>query len=418
MSKHYTLIKHEGGGKKHIKEIYSVMKRSVNDNKKIVEKILEKKKRESSDIIKSNWKKDILHDCLFVGHLKTDLDSIAGAIGAAHLFSGIACKSQNKLNTEIKWALKKWGYKEDDLILIDSVKDLSKKKICLVDHSSKDQTPKCINNDQIVGVIDHHKIEIKTSVPILCDIRPWGCMSSILAYTYIKDLIEIPKNISGILLSAILSDTLNLKSVTTTKYDKMAISYLANICGIEDIDIYAQEQFRAKSKMMELYSIPELVLGDQKEFTFPNDNGVFGWATLECITEAVPLLLKKKDKLLKECRAIKKDNKLDFIFLSVVDIVKKNIILFICDDLEKNIAKKAFNNDKVINNLLYLDGFVSRKKQFVPAIEKVLNDKKYVSYIIDTSDKIREMRKKINFGTLFFDKKKGNDGQLIRKIEK
>ena len=288
MIKYYKLIKNGGGEKKkNIKEIHSVMKRSMNDNKKIVKKILEKSK-EGKDIIKSNWKKDLLQNCLFVGHLKTDLDSIAGAIGAAHLFSGIACKSENKLNTEIKWALKKWGYKEDDLILIDSVKNLSKKKICLVDHSSKDQTPKCINNDQIVGVIDHHKIEIKTSVPILCDIRPWGCMSSILAYTYIKDLIEIPKNVAGILLSAILSDTLNLKSVTTTKYDKMAVSYLANICGIEDIDIYAQKQFRAKSKMMELYSIPELVLGDQKEFIFPNDNGKFGWATLECITESVP----------------------------------------------------------------------------------------------------------------------------------
>lgn len=416
MKKHYKLVKNGGGKKKNITEIYSVMKRSMNDNKKIVKKILENKRnKEGKDIIKSNWKKDLLNNCLFVGHLKTDLDSIAGAIGAAHLFSGIACKSENKLNTEIKWALKKWGYKEDDLILIDSVKNLSKKKICLVDHSSKDQTPKCVNNDQIVGVIDHHKIEIKTSVPILCDIRPWGCMSSILAYMYIKDLIEIPKNVSGILLSAILSDTLNLKSVTTTKYDKMAVSYLANICGIEDIDIYAQEQFRAKSKMMELYSIPELVLGDQKEFTFPNDNGVFGWATLECITEAVPLLLKKKKELLKECRAIKKDNKLDFIFLSVVDIIKKNTNLFICDDLEENIAKKAFNVDNINNNLLFLDGYVSRKKQFIPAIEEVLKDKKYVSYIIDKSDEIRELRKKENFGVLYFDKGKGNDGQLIRK---
>ena len=215
-----------------------------------------------------------------------------------------------------------------------------------------------------------------------------------------------------------MRDTLNLKSVTTTKYDKMAVSYLANISGIEDIDIYAQKQFRAKSKMMELYSIPELVLGDQKEFIFPNDNGKFGWATLECITESVPLLLKKKKELLNECRAIKKDNKLNFIFLSVVDIIKKNTHLFICDDLEENIAKKAFNSDKINNNLLFLDGFVSRKKQFIPSIEKVLKDKKYVSYIINKSDKIRELRKKTNFGILYFDKKKGNDGQLIRKIEK
>lgn len=415
--KHYRLIKEGGGGNNGIKELFSTMKESIHDNKKLVNNLL--KKKNGLYIIKeNNWRYDILKGCLFIGHLKTDLDSIAGAIGAAHLFSGIACKSEKKLNTEIKWALKKWGYKEDDLILIDSVKDLSKKKVCLIDHSSRAQTPKCINIDQIVGVIDHHKIEIQTSVPIVCDIRPWGCMSSILVYIYIKNFKEIPKRVGGILLSAILSDTLNLKSVTTTEYDKMAVTYLANICGIKDIDIYAQEQFKAKSKMIKLYSIPELVLGDQKEFTFSNDNGIFGWATLECITESVPLILKKKDKLLKECRAIKKDNKLDFIFLSVVDIIKKNTILFICDDLEKNIAKKAFNNNKVENNLLYLDGFVSRKKQFVPAIEKVLNDKKYVSYIIDTSNKIREMRKKIDFGVLFFDKKKGNDGQLVRKIEK
>jgi manganese-dependent inorganic pyrophosphatase len=412
--KQNPLIK-DNRGNNNIKELFSTIKKSIHDNKKLVDSFL-KKKASPSIIKKNDWRYNTLKGCLFVGHLKTDLDSIAGAIGAANLFSGIACKSENKLNTEIKWALKKWGYKEDDLIFIDSVKNLSKKKVCLVDHSSKTQTPKCININQIVGVIDHHKIEIQTSVPILCDIRPWGCMSSILVYIYIKNFKEIPKKVGGILLSAILSDTLNLKSVTTTEYDKMAVTYLSNICNIKDIDNYAQDQFKAKSKMIELYSISELVLGDEKEFSFPNDNGKFGWATLECITESIPLILKIKNELLNECRAIKKDNKLNFIFLSVVDIIKRNTILFICDDLEVDIAKKAFDN-KVKDNLLYLDGFVSRKKQFVPAIEKVLKDKKYVNYIIDTSDKIREMRKKIDFGVLFFDKTKGNDGQLIRKIE-
>ena len=211
--------------------------------------------------------------------------------------------------------------------------------------------------------------------------------------------------------------SVNLKSVTTTKYDKLSVAVLSKIYGIKDINKYAKEQFKEKSKMVEIYSVPELVLGDEKNFNFPPNvsKGVFGWATLECIREAVPKLMKRREELLVECRAVKKDKKIDFLFLSIVNITDGKSKLLICDYLEKEIAEKAFGGKVDKNSILDLGNLVSRKKEFIPAIEKVLKNKKFAGYVKKLSLEISKRDSKVNYGKLVYDKSKGNDGQLIRK---
>jgi manganese-dependent inorganic pyrophosphatase len=414
----YLYLKSNIGGAK-VVEKPSVIDNALMENSIDAKKIISylKSNQIPKEIQHNTWKYETLKKCYFVGHLNTDLDSVAGAIGAADLFSGTPCLSENKINTEIKWALKRWGFKLNDIIVINKVKKLADKKICLIDHNNESQTPKCVDPEQIVGIIDHHKIGINTSNPIVCDIRPWGSACSIIAHTYMRNMHKISKNIAGILMSAILSDTLNLKSITTTKYDELSVAVLSKICGVTDINKYAQTQFREKSKMIDIYSVPELVLGDEKNFNFPPrvSNGIFGWATLECISEAVPKIMKKRKELLIECRAVKKDKKLDFLFLSIVDITNRNSKLLICDYLEKEIAEKAFGGKVNDKSILDLGNLVSRKKEFIPAIEKVIKNKQFAEHVKKISLEISKRDSKINYGKLVFDTNKGCSGQLVRK---
>ena len=213
-----------------------------------------------------------LKDAIFCGHIVTDLDSIAGAIGAANLYGGVPARA-SEINTETEFALEHWG-----LTLPPPVEDLLKeapdRSVCLVDFQQQSQLNKAIPMGNIVGVIDHHALQSNTIVtekPIFVDIRPWGCMSSIIAHNYATMGVFLPKNIAGLLLSAILSDTLNLRSPTTTAWDERIVSMLVQYVGVKDVNELAAKQFRAKSHALSLMTPYALVNGDMKQFKFTND---------------------------------------------------------------------------------------------------------------------------------------------------
>jgi hypothetical protein len=191
----------------------------------------------------------ILSDAIFVGHLMTDLDSIAGSLGAAELYGGIAARA-SEINSETQFALNFWGLPPPLPIEI-LVECQPNAGICLVDHQQMSQVNKAIDPERIVGVIDHHALQnatIVTDRPIYMDIRPWGSMSTIIAHTFLTIKRKPRKCIAGILLCAILSDTLNLMGPTTTEWDKMMVAILCEITGITDIEGLAKAQFKAKSK--------------------------------------------------------------------------------------------------------------------------------------------------------------------------
>lgn len=122
---------------------------------------------------------EVLRDALFVGHLVTDLDSVAGAIGAAALYGGTATLA-SKVNSETQFALDYWGI-EKPRPIEDIFKERPNADVCLVDHQQTSQMNPSIKSDQVVGVIDHHALQSKTIVtdkPIYIDIRPWGSMST------------------------------------------------------------------------------------------------------------------------------------------------------------------------------------------------------------------------------------------------
>ncbi|CAE7214591.1 ppaC, partial [Symbiodinium sp. KB8] len=202
----------------------------------------------------------ILQGCLFVGHVKTDLDSVAGALGAAALWRGTAARAEKELNGEIMYALKWAGIQMppyfDDIP--GAVKPNDKGEmlsICLVDHNEDKQMVPVLRDDpnrkkRIVGLIDHHALaeSMASEKPLFMDVRPWGSMSSIIAHSFIRGNRMIPKPIARILLSAILSDTLNLQSVTTTNADRFIVTVLCILGECEDPDELARKMFRAKTE--------------------------------------------------------------------------------------------------------------------------------------------------------------------------
>ena len=188
-----------------------------------------------------------LQDAIFVGHLVTDLDSVAGALGAAELYGGTAAAA-SELNTETQFALEKWGVAPpapiEDVLAVSGGRTAP---VCLVDHQQTSQLHPAISVDQIVGVIDHHALQSKTIItdaPIYLDIRPWGSMSTILAHTFLTHRRRPTKPIAGMMLCAILSDTLNLLGPTTTEWDRMMVAVLAEIAEVNDIQLLASDQFK------------------------------------------------------------------------------------------------------------------------------------------------------------------------------
>eukprot|EP00980_Cylindrotheca_fusiformis_P017055 scaffold5234_cov131-Cylindrotheca_fusiformis.AAC.2 len=323
-----------------------------------------------------------LKNVLFCGHLVTDLDSIAGAIGAAAFYGGVAARA-SPVNSETQFALDYW--KVDTPVPIEELlNERPDAGVCLVDHQQTSQMNPAIPVDQIVGVIDHHALQSKTIVtdkPIYIDIRPWGSMSTIVGHTFLTHSRRPPKPVAGMLLCAILSDTLNLQGPTTTEWDRLMVAVLADIAGVDDIQKLASDQFKAKSRELANLSAVNLVNGDQKTFSFNEEQfqGEIGFAVVETTDDDA--ILNRIDELLPELVACKREKGLQAIFLAVVNIVQLHSKLLLCGPTERALAQAAFTDGTILNGsggdggtLMDLKSRVSRKKDYIPVLTRTIKN--------------------------------------------
>ena len=149
------------------------------------------------------------------------------------------------------FVLEYWGV-EAPTPVEQLVPDLGSKYagVCLVDHQQMSQLNQCIPVEKIVGVIDHRASQNSTIVtdhPIYIDIRPWGSMSTIIAHNFIMYKRAPRKSTAGMLLCAILNDTLNLQGPTTTEWDRLMVAVLTDITGTEDVQLLANGSLRPKA---------------------------------------------------------------------------------------------------------------------------------------------------------------------------
>jgi len=322
-----------------------------------------------------------LSGAIFCGHLVTDMDSIAGAIGAAELYGGIAARA-SEVNSETAFCLEYWGV-EKPRPIEELLVEHKTAGVCLVDHQQVSQLNKAIDVSRIVGVIDHHALQnstIVTDMPIYIDIRPWGSMSTIIAHTFLTLRRRPKKTTAGMLLCAILSDTLNLQSPTTTEWDRLMVSVLVQLAEVKDVGHLASIQFKAKSKELAGLSAQQLVTGDQKTFTFKNDrfSGSVAFSVVETVDDEV--ILSRSAELLVALAEDKEAQGVSISYLAVVNIVDLHSTLLLCGENERSLAFSAFPDGKLIASddysseprLMDLGNLVSRKKDFIPAVSAAI----------------------------------------------
>ena len=298
-----------------------------------------------------------------VGHKSPDTDSVCAAIALADLKSklGVECKPavQEDINDESKFVLDKFGVNAPE-----KVSDATNKQIFLVDHSDLSQSLDNLEKGELMGIVDHHKVgDVTTPNPIEVWTWPVGCTCTVLKNMYDFHSVEVPKNIAGIMLSAILSDTVIFKSATCTDEDVKVGQELAKIAGVEDLTALGMDMFKVKSAI-EGTPIRDLVHRDYKDFDM-NGNKV-GIGQLEVVD--LSLLDSVKDDLAKDIKSIKSEGDYHSVFLLLTDIMKEGSELLMATD-DPSVVEKAFGA-KPEGEKAWLDGVMSRKKQVVPNFEK------------------------------------------------
>ncbi len=239
--------------------------------------------------------------------------------------------------------------------------DMSRKKVILVDHNEVEQAVDGIREAEILEIIDHHKLgTITTMAPMTFRNLPLGCTATIIYKIYKEDGIEVDRVTAGLLVSAIISDTLLFRSPTCTQTDKDAAYELAEIAGI-DINEYAEEMFKAGSKLQHK-SAEEIFYQDFKKFTVGDT--VFGVGQINSISYDE---LSEIENKIKEYIAHSKNNAVDLLFFMLTDIKNCNTKLLYSGSRAKELVHDAFGVEAA-DEYAILEGVVSRKKQFIPSL--------------------------------------------------
>ena len=298
-----------------------------------------------------------------VGHKVPDSDSICSAIALSYLKTTIGEDVKparlGELSPETLFILDKFGFEQPELKLSFADTD----GIYVVDHSDRIQGPDDIDNSTVLGIIDHHKLgDITTSTPLEIWVRPVGCTNTIIKMMYDFHGIEIPKNIAGAMMCAILSDTVIFKSPTCTTADIKCVEALAQIAGIEDYKALGMEMFTVKSSVQGT-PVRDLVLRDFKDFNM-SDN-IVGIGQLEVIDLA--LFDDMKADLHADLQAVKEEGNRHTVMLLLTDIMQEGSeLLVVSDDI--SIVEKAYGIT-LVDGKAWLPGVMSRKKQVVPPLQ-------------------------------------------------
>lgn len=299
-----------------------------------------------------------------IGHMNPDTDSIISAIAITDLYKklgkDVKAAAQGAPTPETKFVLDKFG-----LTAPEVVSDVAGKDLYLVDFSDLAQAPKGMDSAHVLGIVDHHKLgDVTTNSPLLCWIWPAGCSCTVITNMYNFYGVEIPKDIAGGMLCAILSDTVIFKSVTCTPDDKKACEQLAKIAGVSDVKALGMEMYKVKSAL-EGATMDELVHRDYKDFDMGGKK--VGIGQLEVVD--LSMLDKYRDGLQKEIEKIKGEGR-HSVFLLLTDIMKEGSDMLIASD-DPSVVEKAFGK-KPEGTHVWLDGVMSRKKQVVPPLQKVM----------------------------------------------
>ena len=296
------------------------------------------------------------------GHKNPDTDTICSSLVMADLQTKvrgeevIACRL-GEINEETKYALEYFGVEQP--MFLEKVEE--GQSVILVDHNEFSQSVEGIEKAKIDTVVDHHRINnFQTAEPLFYYAQPVGCTSTLLFELYKLNNIEIDVKMAGLMLSAIISDTLLLKSPTTTDKDKNAVAELAKIANV-DLSKYGLDMLKAGTNL-DKYTESELINLDAKKV----EKDEIKYVIAQVNTVSIPDVLKRKAKLEEEINKIIEEKGLSLFVFVITDIVNSNSEAIVLGERTDAISKEYKLND----NIAVMPGVVSRKKQVLPLVEK------------------------------------------------
>ncbi len=247
------------------------------------------------------------------------------------------------------------------LIRVTDIKEKNRKKVILVDHNEAAQSVVGLDEAEITEIVDHHKIgDLTTNNPINFRNMKVGSTNTIIYMLYTESGIKIPKDIAGVMLSGIISDTLKFTSPTTTEMDKNVAHILARIAEI-DIDKYSIEMFKAGTKL-EGKTTEEIVLSDMK--VFPIDEEKI--AVAQVFTLNSEEILNNKKEYIQVLDNLSNSKGYSITMLCLTDIIKNGSYILYNTAYEEKVKEALELNE--IHQGIYVDGVLSRKKQIVPKL--------------------------------------------------
>lgn len=307
-----------------------------------------------------------MNQVFVIGHKSPDTDSIAAALSYAYLKRQLGmdavAKCAGELNKETKYALSYFYVEAPEYV--DHVE--ADQPVILVDHNESKQRADGIDPSQILEVVDHHRLgDLETPGPVFLLFRPLGCVNTVIYGLYRLHGITPPKDIAGMMLSAIISDTVLFRSPTTTEEDKTAVKELAEIAGM-DYEAYGMDMLKAGADISD-YSEDQLAHNDTKEFEAGDKIFTCGQIS---VMDIAPIEAKKAG-ILAILNKEKEEKGYAGSFLMVTNILTENTDLWYTDGDEAT-AEEAFEK-KAEDGKIFLPGVMSRKKQVTPFLIKVLS---------------------------------------------
>ena len=301
---------------------------------------------------------------LVFGHKNPDTDTICSAIAYAELKNKLGkyvkAVRLGEVNEETKYALNYFKVEKPEL-----VENVAGKEIILVDHNERTQTADGFEEAKVLELIDHHRISnFNVDEPLYARVEPVGCTATIILKLFKENGLAPSKETAGLMLSAIISDTLLFKSPTCTQCDAKAGKELAEIAGV-DLKEYGLEMLKAGTALGDK-SEAELLNMDMKIFEI--DGEKIGVAQVNTVNEAE--VLERKEKLLAEIDNIIAKEGLKFFMLAITNILTNDSAALVSGN-GNDVIEKAFG-EKVDSNLVILKGVVSRKKQIIPPLTKAI----------------------------------------------
>ena len=304
-----------------------------------------------------------MEEMIVFGHKSPDTDTICSAIVMSdlqkRLGKNVKAVRLGELNKETEFALNYLNVEKPEL-----VEELAEgQQVILVDHNEFAQSAKNIEKAKIKMVVDHHRIcDFQTAEPLYYRAEPVGCTSTVLFKMYKENGLEVDKTIAGLMLSAIISDTLLLKSPTKTEEDEKAVKELAEIAEL-DYETYGLEMLKAGTDLSD-FSAEELIGLDCKECALNDKKAKVAQVNTADIAE----MMTRKAEIEAAMNKDIEENNLDLFVFAITDIINSNsqaIVLGKCTE----IFEKGFGKT-LEDNTAFLPVVVSRKKQILPVLQE------------------------------------------------